>query len=783
MSLQMKVLHVLVSLVAISFVVSSTFALGTIYINKIVGNDDQQSVNIEQVNFAKNVVKLDNMFGLSTPGGKTQGTYVEDTEMVRGDMFIPHNLVVDRTATVSGRLNFNGGLYADALPLPGYSFSVAKDTGITTILGVTNPNGGINVRNGLFTVEANTGRTTIASALLRPNGDTLVQNTLFKISAVDGSVTTKGETDVQKDLILGSTTNEDRYVTRVPSVSTANPGKSGSERQMIVKGQDGISTGGDLVFQPGYPTSAHGSLTAGSIVLGRGGLSADLLTITRTTVSPAAGTTTLAGQNASTRGGDLMFVSGSSAPTASPSTLYLQVGANLANANNGQILLGTSANADLTVRRNPLTYAASATRTWIKGQSVVPTGGQNGGKLVLQAGNPAFDLRPGNIVLAPGTNPIGGLGRIKLGDSIANPLNPLWSTVQQGLALYVTRQATTSDAGQQVGAAGPGFPLSTASRTNFQGQASRQARGGSISFVCGNSAVNRFDLTNVNGANLYLTNGASSPSSPANPRRIYWGRDTQPLSIKRDDNQFATATSTTLRGQVITKNTNANDGFGGSFYLTSGTGSPANGDISLRAADSVGNEIGGIDTSSAAGNGNAIIQTGSSIFVSAGGSHQLVAPFNAIGQGGNIQITAGSGRYNGGSIVMAATAGTAITPITATTPISNGQLTPNGLGTLSYVPGAANSVFTGLVIVTGASRMQLQEVDFQVNQAPGNPGNSVTPRPVFSLTQKNPAGSRVYTPNVPAGSYQYSRICDYLPAPDAVCTIFPAQVPGGPFLL
>ena len=70
---------------------------------------------------------------------------------------VPAALDVGQVATIAGLLNANGGIIADAGDNGGFSFKVEDDTGITTINGELRPNGGINVDNGVFTVEDETG--------------------------------------------------------------------------------------------------------------------------------------------------------------------------------------------------------------------------------------------------------------------------------------------------------------------------------------------------------------------------------------------------------------------------------------------------------------------------------------------------------------------------------------------------------------------------------------------------------------------------------------------------
>jgi hypothetical protein len=705
--------------------------LGTIYINKIVPNDGTTAVTVEKVQFQNNMMMVDNMAGLNSPGGKSQGVYIEDVNFVRGNVFVPHDLTVDQVATFTGALHADGSLTADAAPTTGNSFSVEDNSGLTTILGQTNANGGIAVNNDTFTVEDNTGRTTIKSALLRPNGDTLVRTNLFKISGKDGSITSKGEVDVQKDVILGTSTAETRYITRVPSTSTA-PGMAGKERLMSLIGQNGISQGGSLVLSPGVPTGALGEtqFVNGKIVVGRA--SNDDLTLDRQSVAAAAGSTTYDGQSsvdADSQGGDMLLTAGSGATTGD---LLLRVGQNVnSRLLNGEILLGSDA-SDLMVRRLPLTRQQDARTLFMRGQAqpaTAPVG--NGGKISFKAGDGFADKRPGDVVLTPGHSAPGTRLRIRLGDAVLNTAKPGYST-DTNTDLYVTRAATTSDAGE-------GTTLTPSSRTNFKGQSSYQGTGGAITFRAGDASVNRFDLSTFTGGSLSLTTGKwSGPVVTKTPyiSHIYWGRTTQELAIRRYNSTLTSGTATTISGQNVV--TTIATGYGGDLQFFAGTSTATGtlkraGDITIRTPDATINDVGG--------GGNVALSTPSFVFVSAG---KGVA-------GGDVTIQSGSGT-TAGDIEL--------TAVTNTNNIASGTneiLSPSFTTTqpISYNPTGTGPKFNGVVAVRGASRLSLEEVDFKVTSAA-----STTPRPVLFLRKNVATTSLIFQRTTGADTNTLQVPCD-----------------------
>ena len=599
----------------VALLVGGSMQLGTLWVNQITGNTDTNYVLVEQVRIDNDTMYVDFVNQLGT-----SGVSIEQTNFLQGNVHIPVNLTVDQTGTVSGVLNANGGIYADDAINGGYSFSVQDNTGITTIEGVLNPNGGINVDQGLFTVST-TGETVISTAPLRPNGGIDSNYGQFTVSPVDGSVLTQGQLNVQQDVVLGTSTEEDRYVRRVPTTA-ATGGNT------IIKGQDGIVIGGNVVLLPGY---ASIGTNHGQVVFGRS--SPDNLLITRSATSAAVGgQTQFFGQSSTTgQGGDLYLRAGAATNAAGTGgNLWLIPGYSLQGGVNGDIVLGGSNDAsqpefDLTVRR-PDAPVLNAGTTTIAGQNAL---NGNGGDLVLAAGNGAGGgiqgvTGPfgGDVVLLPGvaTNTY---GNIVLGRNDNDEL-------------YVTRAPSISDAGA----------------TYFKGQDSSLGQGGDVRIIAGNAATdpaaNTATAPAQNGGDIHLVTGLAANNGA--PGVVYWGVMTQPLEVRRETSPALTqGVSTTIFGQ------NSLIARGGDLNLLSGTGPTGSGNLVVQVPSVANARAGTItitagDTDAVNGIGGAVSILAGNGLENTGGVVSLAAGTGATG--GNIILQAGSGNTAAGQVIV-----------------------------------------------------------------------------------------------------------------------------------
>lgn len=597
--------------------------LGTMWVNNIIGNDDFQKVQIEEVIFDDNLILMDFGFGLESPGGKTEGTYIEDTNVLAGSMSIPVNLLVEKIGTVRGLLNFNGGLRADDGD-GGVSFSVDNDIGTTYVKGVTNPNGGINVQNGAFFVEDDTGRTTIRDALLRPNGPTIVGANLFTVSEVDGAVHTLGSFTVEKDIILGTDDGNDREVTR-QATGPSNPG------QTFLKGQDASEQGGNLVFQPGFATGEDDVIAPGAIVLGAPGsddfpLTGDLLTITRGDVDVDAGVTTYRGQDSFQDGGSIVFTAGSTG-VAGENGANVEIVPGIAPVDNplstgdmGDIVLGFG-NYDAVVRRPGLSTTQGGSNTYFVGQDV-SSFGTAPGDVYLRAGNPGGSSPAGNVFLQPGQG--SPSGDILLGRAEPDDIN-------------VFRQTPTG--------------AFISGSTTFRGQSSGRSHGGSIHFEAGDAST-QVALFPFNGGNLVLLPGSDSPGVLSPVGDIIVGQVDENLTYVRPSRSTARGTSTTLVGTDTSVTNDAGD-----VELHTGWGELKSGDLSILGSDGYG-------LSQRAGDIRIEIEPTSTNAASL----RLWAGFSNGTKGSTVEIEAGSGG-SGGNLIITGGSG-----VDAEVVVQNGRL-------------------------------------------------------------------------------------------------------------
>lgn len=602
---------------------------GELDVDWIIANDI--AVQIEDTLIADTTLVLEYIEGLTD-----QGVFVEQVNFNEGSVVVPIDATVGETGTVEGALFANGGIFADSVPDGDFSFTVANDSGDTTIKGLTSIFGGINADNGKFTVADGTGETRIAEALLRPDGGIDVGNGLFTVNELDGSFRTQSNANVHLDIFVGTDIAEARTIARVPS-SADNGGN------FIVKGQDATSQGGDLVLVPG--TGA----VVGKIVIGRA--APDDLYVGRSTLDSSAndgGRTTFQGQDANNGvGGDLVVAAGDSTGSGQGGNIVLSVGLSDSGAP-GQLFLGTDqqgfSDFDLIVTRPDL-ISGTAGSTSFFGQS---TNQGAGGDLWLQAGNvDSGNGIPGDLVLQPGASEANVVGDIFIGSDIAADL-------------HFTR-----------------FPVSApGGDTFFTGQSSVAGSGGDLFLRAGNAG------NTGSGGDLWLQPGATVGGTIG---AIVWGQAADALTVSRPVSTGA-GTTTTILGQ------NASAGSGGNLVFQAGSGSLDGGDLNLTAGAGTGGVGGSLLFT--AGNGNSF---GGSIDVSGGlglsGTGGAITFTSGQGatDGGDIVLNAGTGAGSNGNIIVGPSASQFV--VNTDVLIDQGQLILNaGANSLVIAAEAANIV-------------------------------------------------------------------------------------------
>ena len=584
----------LFSLLVVLLIVTPSLQLGVLWVNQITGNFDTKTVVVEEVVIDDNTIRVDFIDDLNG-----NGVDIEDVILNNGNAFVPINLDVGKVATITGELRPNGGIIADAGDQEGFSFRVEDDTGITTINGELRPNGGINVDNGVFTVEDETGETRIAQALLRPDGGINVQNGLFTVDADTGDVLTQGFSYVQRDIIIGDSNPEDRFIRRFDS-SFDNGGNT------IIAGQSSTNVGGDLIFEPGY------GQTVGKILFGRP--AGDEIRIGRIGIqgtSTFGGVTRFQGQSSTLgRGGDLYLRAGNGGSGNPGGDIYLSPGLSQGNLGTGVIYLGSDAclsaeqcNSDIELRRPTSTVTAGGA-TLFQGQDST-TG--RGGDMIVRAGNSEFN-NGGDLRLLPGTGSQDTTyGTIFIGRSNNDELR--------------IRRPTSED---------PAGPL------YLQGQDSTSGNGGDIHIQAGDAGA-----ANQNGGDIYLTTGNSGTAGVAG--NIILGNVEDPVFILRPDTGAAAATSTTFRGQ------DSEVSNGGDLTLSSGNGGLNGGILQLFGGQGTGSG-GAVAITAGDGNtagGDVHIQGGTG---TTGGDVSIVSGSGV--NGGDIVLSAGLGSSNPGNIIV-----------------------------------------------------------------------------------------------------------------------------------
>lgn len=628
---------------------------GELDVDWIIANDI--AVQIEDTLIADTTLVLDFIEGLTE-----DGVFVEQVNFDDGSVIVPVDATVGETGTVEGALFANGGIFADSVPDGDFSFTVADNSGDTTIKGLTSIFGGINADNGKFTVADTTGETRIAEALLRPDGGIDVGNGLFTVNELDGSFRTQSNANVHLDIFLGTDIPEPRTIARVPS-SADNGGNT------IIKGQDATSQGGDLVITPGS------GATIGKIIVGR--QAPDDLYIGRSALDASSndgGRTTIVGQDANNGiGGDLVVAAGDSTGSGAGGNIVLSVGLSSSGLP-GELILGTDqqgfSDFDLIITRPDLISGTAGTTSFF-GQS---TNQGSGGDLWLQAGNvDAGNGTPGDLVLQPGASEANVVGDILLGSTAAADLT-------------VTR-----------------FPVSApGGDTFFSGQSSIGGAGGDLFLRAGN-AGNTGD-----GGDLWLQPGSTVGGTIGS---IVWGQAADALTVSRPTTT-GPGTTTTINGQASTA------GNGGDLVFQSGSGSGNGGNLNLNSGAGNGGfggsvQIFGGDGTSAGGSINIAGGVGSSgnggaiTFTSGQGSQN----------GGDIVFNAGAGPTNG-NVVVGPSAGRF--EVNTDVVIQEGQLTINAGGNTLAVTAnpAALVTYNGVQVLA-----QRQNGVQQLPNLPSAPGN------------------------------------------------------------
>ena len=650
----------LIHVFLIALLFHSTLQIGTLWVNEIWGNQDTHRVRIEDLVFDDTTMLADFIDGLTN-----RGVFIEDTQAVDNDMNIPGFLHVFGSATLHGASFFNGGIYADdgdETTTDVWSFIVEDNTGVTTIKGQLRPFGGINADNCLFTVHNITGDTRITSALLRPNGGIEVRNELFTVSDDDGSFRTRADGIVSLDFIQGNGAADAKLVTRVPAATDFGG-------NFFIKGQDGVSGGGNLVIVPGE-SNVNGNILFGrkfadDLYVGRSGLD---------TLGTIGGETIIGGQDAyDGAGGDFYLVAGAARNPTTPTDtssanrvggdILLDVGLSTHNGLPGRIILGTDvageSGFDLIIRRPPSPANSNGGDTSFIGQDSSSPSGYAGGDLYLQAGDLTGGAgSPGDLAVVPGRSST-EQGDIFIGSQTTN----------RALGdLHVRRLDVYQSAGD----------------TFFQGQDTNEGAGatpGDLYLVAGEGQG-----AASTGGDIWIMPGTSEKGTPGN---IIWGNSAHSLIVTRNPAIAlggGAIGTTTLQGQTSTF------GSGGDYNFAAGDGNDAGGTLLLTGATGVpsnGVANNGGDASFSAGTGNA---NGGSVFINGG--------FGQEGDGGAVIFSAGNTQATGLS-------GASITLSTGTAQTGRGDIIIGPNAGSFYVDNARVQVIAPFVTMRSGSNTLL----------------------------------------------------------------------------
>jgi len=194
---------------------------------------------------------------------------------------------------------------------------------------------------------------------------------------------------------------------------TTNDGNAGD---FYLKAGDAFGTGtsgGALHLSPGYTTSSQGN-----IVLGRD-TPAEIIVSRYPSLATASngGATTIKALDGSTdNGGDLFLRAGDAGGQGNGGNIYLQNGDVATPAAAGKIIIGdATGDENLLITRTNAFGAAS--NTYIVGQESLSN---NGGSLILNAGDGATTGGNLNLNAGTGVSSLGGNAIITSGDGLAN---------------------------------------------------------------------------------------------------------------------------------------------------------------------------------------------------------------------------------------------------------------------------------------------------------------------------------------------------------------------------
>jgi len=572
---------------------TTAFGYGILRAEEIWSNEDTSELHIEEIIIKESDIFVDFIEDVSLNGVTVEGSIFSD-----GSVTVPGNLTTTAGIKFFSALFANGNIIADNGTDSGeVSFTVEADTGNTFILGEVRAQGGINLEDGLFTMEETTGDTTIAQALLRPNGGINVRNQLFTVNT-GGDIYTKGQLHVNDNIYFGTNAESDRVIQRIPA-----SGPFGGATYL--QGQNAPFRGGDLFLEPGDSIVDPGNILIGDtqnrdLFFGRAALTNGL----------SGGEFTFGGQNSLDGDGGKLYISAgdSSSNVAFGGDIIIAPGLSDGSGVVGEVIIGsTRANSsgyDLIIGRPDLDGGDG-------GHTVIA--GQNsefgaGGELYFRAGSVRTGYgAPGNLVLSPG-------------DSRNNPEGTIYLGRPLAVSLTIRREVVAPSAGVTV----------------ITGQTGLLGKGGDLYFVGGSAGQPTVDFDD--GGDLYLTPGATLSGEGG---KIFVGRSTDPLILGRPTNA-GNGRHTIYRGQ------DGLTGAGGDFYLAAGPGHTSGGDFFLAsgtagfgdsgditlAAGSSPNSFGG-DVYFRAGHGEREI--GGDIYINAGDSVTAV--------GGRVIFSAGSGGF------------------------------------------------------------------------------------------------------------------------------------------
>ena len=588
---------------------------GILYVNEIIANSDTHKVQIEENFIEDNVLTLDVMNEWTGEGIIGEGIHFKD-----GIATLTDDFLVNPPTTFVGALYAHGGVFGDAGTFTTQndfsSFILEDDSGRTTVRGELFVKRHVDVDNGAFTIVGESGETEIRSALLHANGGINVNGGRFTVDK-EGGVFGISDIQVSKNIFLGTSASESRYVKRLPTFDRQG-GKT------YVKSQDATANGGDLILVPG-----KGTLLPGRIIFGED--TGHNLNITRPfSINLRAnqsdpffvdgGDTFYLGQNTEEGdGGALIFNAGDSYTNGMGGNLILAPGLSADDDDvHGRILFGTpvqgDADFDLIIGR-PTLKVGTAGDTFFEGQHT-----QNGdaGDIILRAGHVALNGTGagGDVYIIPGLN---------------------YANFEQG-SIFIGNPASTNLTLTRFRIASIGGD------TTYLGQDSTNGEGGDLYFRAGKA------LTAGNGGSIHLVPG-TIPLDNVQVGQIYFGQSADDIELTR--------LPTTGGGQdtfIIGQEGMA--ALGGDLHLIAGEGLTG-GDLIAAGGPGFPFAGGNVQITGGEGNyngGNVVFRAGSSIISTSGtdGGNIVISAGDGsanAGNGGDVTFNAGTGVENGDVII------------------------------------------------------------------------------------------------------------------------------------